>query len=258
MPFFKNLRRRSKATFTLTPSAASLNPNDDVFPDKLSSNLDSPTASLHSSPISFFKSNSIDLPSPHLPILPKLKTNGYATQVAPPQRPVPIGSPSTPRGSTTNGSLLSPTNSGRGPAPAPLYAPRVFSISDNSWVHQKILLIYGQIGDARQHSMDGNLTVYHPQDSFPPTTWPVYESHFKALVHLVPGPNKLRLEFSPSRIQNPMSHSSWLGRETVWILQYGNSEWLLICGSRLLGNRCIVTSSEGAVSDLKRSGRLEH
>ncbi|EDN09410.1 conserved hypothetical protein [Histoplasma mississippiense (nom. inval.)] len=187
MPFFKNLRRRSKATFTLTPSAASLNPNDDVFPDKLSSNLDSPTASLHSSPISFFKSNSIDLPSPHLPILPKLKTNGYATQVAPPQRPVPIGSPSTPRGSTTNGSLLSPTNSGRGPAPAPLYAPRVFSISDNSWVHQKILLIYGQIGDARQHSMDGNLTVYHPQDSFPPTTWPVYESHFKALLAIVLG-----------------------------------------------------------------------
>ncbi|KAG5301430.1 zinc metalloproteinase [Histoplasma ohiense] len=231
MPFFKNLRRRSKAAFTLTPSAASLNRNDDVFPDKLSSNLDSPTASLHSSPISFLKSNSIDLPSPHLPILPKLNTNGYATQVAPPQRPVPIGSPSTLRGSTTNGSLLSPTNSGRGPAPAPLYAPRVFSISDNSWVHQKILLIYGQIGDGRQHSMDGNLTVCHPQDSFPPTTWPVYESHFKALVHLAPGPNKLRLEFTPSRIQNPMSHSSWVNINYLPLINSPPLQLAIVLGS---------------------------
>ncbi|PGH35523.1 hypothetical protein GX50_01625 [[Emmonsia] crescens] len=209
MPFFKDLRRRSRATFNLTPSSSSLNPNDDVLPDKSSSTLDSPTPSLHSSPVSFLNNNSTDLSSPHLSTLSKLNGNGYAPQVTPPQRPVPIGSQSS-RSSGTNGNPLSPANSGRGLAPVSPYAPKVLSVSDNSWVHQKILLIYGQTGDARQHSVDGNITIYHPQDSFPPISWPVYESHFKALVHLVPGPNKLRLEFTSSKIQNPIAHSSWL------------------------------------------------
>ncbi|PGG99783.1 hypothetical protein GX51_06155 [Blastomyces parvus] len=229
MPFFKDLRRRSKATFSLTPSS-SFNVHDDVLPNKSSSTLDSPVPSLHSSSLSFLKSNSTDLTSPHLSTLLKLNENGDALQATPPQRPVPIGSLSS-RSSGINGNHVSPTNSGRGPAPVPLYAPRVFSVSDNSWVHQKILLIYGQTGDARHHSVDGNITIYHSQDSFPPITWPVYESHFKALVHLIPGPNKLRLEFTSSKIQNPIAHSSWVNINYLPLVNSPPLQLAIVLGS---------------------------
>lgn len=62
--------------------------------------------------------------------------------------------------------------------------------------------------------MDGNLTVSHHQDNFPAVNWPVCDSHFKALVHLTPGPNRLRFEFSSPKLASPGSsvtpHSSWL------------------------------------------------
>jgi len=81
-------------------------------------------------------------------------------------------------------------------------------------VHQKVLLIYGQIGDPRQHPLDGTLTVFHNQDSFPSISWPVWDSHFKALVHLVPGPNKLRFDFTSPKLSagstHVPTHSSYL------------------------------------------------
>lgn len=55
------------------------------------------------------------------------------------------------------------------------------------------------------------MTICHPFDNFPPTTWPVCDSHFKALVYLQPGPNRLRLDFTSPRLQIPNSaHSSWI------------------------------------------------
>lgn len=81
-------------------------------------------------------------------------------------------------------------------------------------VHQKVLLVYGQIGDPAQQAIDGNLTVYHHQDNFPPTNWPISDSHFKALIHLSPGPNRLRFDCtSPKLASNHSSisvHSSWI------------------------------------------------
>lgn len=98
--------------------------------------------------------------------------------------------------------------------PVSSFAPRILSISDNSWVHQKVLLVYGQIGDPSEKTLDGTLTVCHHQDSFPATMWPVSDSHFKALVHLSPGPNRLRFDFmSPKVASNNSSlpaHSSWI------------------------------------------------
>lgn len=47
--------------------------------------------------------------------------------------------------------------------------------------------------------VNGEVVVYHDKESFPPTSWPVSENHFKALVHLQPGPNRLRLDFYPQR-----------------------------------------------------------
>lgn len=81
-------------------------------------------------------------------------------------------------------------------------------------VNQKILLIYGQIADPSQQALDGTLTVCHHQDNFPPTIWPVSDSHFKALVHLSPGPNRIRFDFTSPKIVSSNSsipsHSSWM------------------------------------------------
>lgn len=74
--------------------------------------------------------------------------------------------------------------------------------------------MYGQIGDPRQHPLDGNVTVYHHQDNFPSLGWPVTASHFKALVHLVPGPNRLRFDFVSPKLStgsaHPAIHSAWI------------------------------------------------
>jgi len=62
-----------------------------------------------------------------------------------------------------------------------------------------VLLISGQVGDGSgSKPLDGDLTVCHHQDNFPPTYWPVSDSFFKALVVLQPGPNRLRIDFVPS------------------------------------------------------------
>ena len=67
-------------------------------------------------------------------------------------------------------------------------------------MYQKVLLVYGQIGDPAQQVMDGTLTVLHHQDHFPSTSWPVSDAHWKALVHLIPGPNRLRLDFTSPKV----------------------------------------------------------
>ena len=80
-------------------------------------------------------------------------------------------------------------------------------------MNQKVLLISGTLAECQQ-PLDGHLIVCHHQDSFPATQWPVCDSHFKALVHLQPGPNRIRLDFlpPPSRRQSHplVPHSSWI------------------------------------------------
>lgn len=77
-----------------------------------------------------------------------------------------------------------------------------------------MLLVYGQVGDPRNHPLDGNVTVFHHQDNFPSIGWPVTASHFKALVHLVPGPNRLRFDFVSPKLStgsnHPAVHSAWI------------------------------------------------
>lgn len=81
-------------------------------------------------------------------------------------------------------------------------------------MHQKVLLVYGEIGDAEQQAIDGTLTVNHHQDTFPSTSWPVCDSQFKALAHLNPGPNRLRFDFTSPKLQSNNSsnsaHFTWL------------------------------------------------
>ena len=81
-------------------------------------------------------------------------------------------------------------------------------------MYQKVLLVHGTIGDASQQALDGTLTISRLDDHFPPITWPVCDSHFKALVYLQPGPNRVRFEFSSPKLANSSSsnpiHTSYL------------------------------------------------
>ncbi|KAF2011698.1 hypothetical protein BU24DRAFT_354120 [Aaosphaeria arxii CBS 175.79] len=111
---------------------------------------------------------------------------------------------------SSNGSQMSINRSS-------LLAPRVTSVSDNSWakqVHQQVLLINGQIGDTIARPLDGQIVVNHHQGRFPATVWPVCDSHFKALIHLEPGHNQIRLDFTSPKVSNGgssvPSHASFL------------------------------------------------
>lgn len=44
------------------------------------------------------------------------------------------------------------------------------------------------------------ITVHHHLEGYPPTQWPVNCGYFKVLVHLDPGPNRLRFDFTGAKI----------------------------------------------------------
>ncbi|KAF2001012.1 hypothetical protein P154DRAFT_522011 [Amniculicola lignicola CBS 123094] len=98
--------------------------------------------------------------------------------------------------------------------PSSLLAPRVLSVSDGSWVHQQVLLVFGQIGEPSHRPLDGMVTVNHHQGRFPPTPWPVSDCYFKALIHLEPGWNRIRLDFSSPKVSmgstSVPAHASFL------------------------------------------------
>ncbi|CAI7673925.1 unnamed protein product [Penicillium discolor] len=204
MPFFKDLRRRSKATFHKTPSQSV-----EEVSGKSSSTIDT---SSHNSitPPSSIKPT---LSTPSLPALNESEPTSAVSLPPPTQRSGPLVA-SSQRNSVIGSSSSSVNGVYRSQAPVSPYAPRLVSVADNSWVNQKVLLVYGQIGDPRQHPLDGNVTVYHHQDNFPSTCWPVTASHFKVLVHLVPGPNRLRFDFVSPKLStgstHPAIHSSWI------------------------------------------------
>lgn len=81
-------------------------------------------------------------------------------------------------------------------------------------VHQQVLLLFGQVGEANHKPLDGTLTVNHHQGRFPATCWPVNDSYFKALVHLEPGWNRIRLDFTSPKVSSGNSsipvHASFI------------------------------------------------
>ncbi|OJJ51603.1 hypothetical protein ASPZODRAFT_54679 [Penicilliopsis zonata CBS 506.65] len=219
MPFFKDLRRRSRASFRTNKSSETASHNGEMTSGKSSSTLESSSRSSITPPSSIRP----NLSSPNLPSLNTFNINGGSPNGngsnGPPVlvTPRPGLSPISPsqRSSTYGGSSnLSVNATIRSPTPTSPYAPRIISVSENSWVHQKVLLVYGQIGDPRQHPLDGTVTVFHHQDNFPSVSWPVTASHFKTLVHLVPGPNRLRFDFSSPKLSSgsnhPAIHSTWI------------------------------------------------
>jgi hypothetical protein len=67
-------------------------------------------------------------------------------------------------------------------------APQVTNVADKETVYQRILLINGRAGPTDRKFESTVSVVSH---GFPPVQWPCVDSHFKALVHLVPGPNTI-------------------------------------------------------------------
>jgi hypothetical protein len=59
--------------------------------------------------------------------------------------------------------------------------------------------VFGEVG-VSERPVDGTITVHHHLDGYPSTQWPVLGGTFKVLVHLDPGLNRLRFNFSASKI----------------------------------------------------------
>ena len=213
MPFLKDFRRR-KIGSRFENSNSAGNASNSSESNGTVPTLNKSTSTLNS------QSNGTSTPSSSIPpsqsttnlhTLTKSKSNGTMNSL--PQRPMPLSSVSnrssfmglnTP---SINGTITPKTQ-------LSTFAPRILSISDNSWVHQKVLLVYGHIGEPTEKALDGTVTVCHHQDNFPATSWPVSESYLKVLVHLTPGPNRLRFDFTSPKIASAHSslpsHCSWI------------------------------------------------
>ncbi|CAG8611278.1 uncharacterized protein OCT59_012571 [Rhizophagus irregularis] len=78
------------------------------------------------------------------------------------------------------------------------YTPVVINVENGEVVHQRILLIYGRAGP-QDMNFESKITVEHHVNNFPSTTWQVFNSHFKCLVHLDAGLNNIKfiLDTSP-------------------------------------------------------------
>ncbi|KAG9298748.1 hypothetical protein G9A89_012816 [Geosiphon pyriformis] len=75
-------------------------------------------------------------------------------------------------------------------------APVLLNIRNQEWVHQRILLVYGRAGPI-DFPFESKITVDHHANNFPQTSWPIFNSFFKCLVHLDPGQNNLQFTFNP-------------------------------------------------------------
>ncbi|CEJ93397.1 hypothetical protein VHEMI08988 [[Torrubiella] hemipterigena] len=191
--FLGSLRRRSRASFKTDRSVDNLSDDAPSNATPSSGSLTPPSISRNSDP------------ALHLHV--KDQSN---------RRSLLLSSSANSSRNSINGmpGLISSSSSGKISAP-PLskYAPRIFNANENSWVYQRVILLYGKIGDNLPCPIDGTITVSRFDDSVPPTTWPVCESNFKVLVYLQPGPNKIRFDFSNPKLANASTthvHSSYL------------------------------------------------
>ncbi|KAL9110342.1 MAG: hypothetical protein Q9227_005073 [Pyrenula ochraceoflavens] len=198
MPFFKDfkdLRRRSRASFRTTDSSSAEGSNGTVPTAKSTSTLNSSYGAITPP-----KLNTVNGSSPNLTTI---KSSEISPPPIPPSRPPPI--PSYSNRNSVIGLVPSGSSSTMRTAVPDIkpHEPYIRSIKNNSNVFQKIIVVTGQIGpdpDAKQY--DGTLTIYHDANGqvCPPTCWLVSASYFKALVYLTPGWNNLRLEFTSPTI----------------------------------------------------------
>lgn len=123
-------------------------------------------------------------------------------------------------------------------------------------VHQKILLIYGQAGETQHNSLDGTVSITHTQDPFPSITWPVRGSHFKALVHLVPGPNRLRLDFTSPKVPRATAHTSWISVNYLPLVNSPPLQLAILLGKDSDGQFDTPPNKEGGLEIAIRKFRM--
>ncbi|VBB81360.1 Putative zinc metalloproteinase [Podospora comata] len=199
---FKELRRRSRQSFRTERST-------DTSSD--ASNGTTPTSGSSTPPSIGQQSD----PALNLQLADKFLSPASAGLSRPSAQPYPNGGSNRYSVSGMAGLGSPVSNGGKGPSlPVSQYSPRITNVPDNSWAYQKILLVYGTVGDPSQQSVDGTVTVSRLDDNFPPVSWPVCNSHFKALVYMMPGANRLRFDFSSPKLANSGSsnpiHASYL------------------------------------------------
>ncbi|KAI5859916.1 putative peptidase family-domain-containing protein [Durotheca rogersii] len=193
---FKEFRRRSRASFRTDQST-----DVSSYDERRSQNAASTNGSITPPSISAQSD----------PALSSQSKDQLQPPPVPGNRPPPSSSRYSVSGMTGIGS---PSLNGKSSLPVSQYAPRITNLGENTWVSQKILLVNGTVGEAQQNSLEGNVIVCRLDDGFPPTYWPVCDSQFKALVYLMPGPNKLRFDFSSPKLANSGSsnpiHSTYI------------------------------------------------
>ncbi|EKD15114.1 metallopeptidase [Drepanopeziza brunnea f. sp. 'multigermtubi' MB_m1] len=202
--FLRDLRRRSKASFKADRSTDGSSSNDTNGSTPSTSTLNSAGGHESKTPP---LTNSTSAPN----------LAALSATIAPLVRRPTLPTSSSNRFSRS-GSVSGMTGLGSPPPnsslPTSPYAPRITSIADQTWVSQKILSVYGVIADPALQALEGSVTVRRIDDGFPATDWPVCESHFKSLVYLLPGPNKLRFDFTSPKLANNNTgnpiHSSYL------------------------------------------------
>ncbi|KAL2355965.1 putative zinc metallo proteinase [Cryomyces antarcticus] len=194
--FLKDLRRRSKASFRTDTTTSSSNGSHE------SSTNGTVPASVSSSTVdSALGPSTPEKPNNNNKNRSSSNPNLGTTQGNGPPPPQPRLSIVTSQSSRYSANGMSPATGTPKPLSTSPLAPRVLSISDNSWVHQKVLLIYGTVGDPAQQPLDGTLTLARlrlPLQGAGPSP---------------PGPNRLRLDFTSPRIPSShtaLSHSSWV------------------------------------------------
>ncbi|WZH46463.1 putative peptidase family-domain-containing protein [Fusarium acuminatum] len=220
--FLKSLRRRSRASFRTSRST-------DNSSDGAASQVTSPSSGSLTPPSIDHQSD----PALHLQVKDQplqrrqsqiVQSQGQGQVQQNNQLRPPLTSGSNRNSVSGMSGLGAPSINGRQAPPVSPYAPRLINITDNAWVYQKVLLVYGTIGNPAENALDGTVNVCRLDDNFPAISWPVCNSHFKALVYLQSGPNKLRFEFSSPKLANSNSsnpiHASYI---TVHMLPAINS-----------------------------------
>lgn len=87
------------------------------------------------------------------------------------------------------------------------HGPRVFNVNNNDIVHTRLYTLEGSAGPI-QSGVDSSIIVFHHINSFPSLRYQVSDGYFKALVHLNPGVNNLRLVWEDGKNPNPHSREN--------------------------------------------------
>lgn len=223
--FFKELRRRSRASIRTersTDHVAQVNPANQANQVERVGERYHTDSSSNASQGTGPTTGSVTPPSNHGsdPALDRhlkemsLQQHASSTPSLPRPPPQPLANTNRHSMSGMSGLGGSPVLNGRANLPVSPYAPRILNAIDGTHAYQKNMILHGTIGDPSQHTVDGEVHVSRLDHQFPMTQWAVYESHWKAMVHLQPGINKLRIDFSSPKLANNGSsnniHSTYL------------------------------------------------